>query len=112
MGGRAQRRGSRLPPGRLAARPLRRGRGGVPGGRASRGGGGAEGSQTCAGRPASPVPSAAPVCRVLTKQSAHTAPSLLLSEVRDVVVFFPSSLPFPSPFSESSSQAAAYNAGS
>lgn len=63
--------------------------------------------------------SATPFCRLLTKQSENTAPSLLLSEVRDVVgVFlflffsFPPSLPFPSPLSESSSQAAAYNAGS
>lgn len=32
--------------------------------------------------------SATPFCRLLTKQSENTAPSLLLSEVRDVVVFF------------------------
>lgn len=54
-----------------------------------------------AGRTVTLFHSATPFCRLLTRQSENTAPSLLLSEVRDVVVFFlffffsPPSLPFP-----------------
>lgn len=48
-----------------------------------------------AGRTATLFHSATPFCRLLTKQSENTAPSLLLSEVRDVVFFF---FFLPSPF--------------
>lgn len=69
-----------------------------------------------AGRTVTLFHSATPFCRLLTKQSENTAPSLLLSEVRDVVgcgfFFFPSLPSPPPPFSEPSSPAAAYNAGS
>ena len=48
-----------------------------------------------AGRTVTLFHSATPFCRLLTRQSENTAPSLLLSEVRDVVVFFLFFLPLP-----------------
>lgn len=51
--------------------------------------GGSQGlAESWAGRAVTLFHSAISFCRLLTKQSENTAPSLLLSEVRDVVGFF------------------------
>lgn len=50
-----------------------------------------------AGRTVTLFHSATPFCRLLTKQPENTAPSLFLSEVRDVVGFFPPFLSSPFP---------------